>query len=90
MATVFLKHEVADYEAWRSAYDADQPRRDAAGLSEIGVYRDASDGNTVLLAWRTSDLEAFTAMVESEELKAKMEEAGVTGPPDIWIGEKTD
>ena len=44
----------------------------------------------MLLAWRTSDLEAFTAMVESEELKAKMEEAGVTGPPDIWIGEKTD
>ena len=90
MATVFLRHEVADYEAWRGFYDADRPRREAAGLSEIGVFRDASDGNVVLMAWRTNDLEAFTAMAESEELKAKMEEAGVTGPPDIWIGEKTD
>jgi heme-degrading monooxygenase HmoA len=86
VSTVFLKHEVADYAAWRPVYDADEPRRNEAGLKEIGVYRDADDENMVLIVWETANTNAFKAMVESPDLAEKMKEAGVTSKPEVWIG----
>ncbi len=85
MATVFLRHPVADYDAWRPVYDVDVARRDTVGLTEVGVFRDASDPNSVLIVWDTDDVSEFEAMLADEELKAAMDEAGVTGPPEVWI-----
>ena len=90
MATIFARHRVADYEAWRPVYDDDVGRRDAAGLQQIGVYRDADDPNMVLMVWEADDTEGFIDMLGSEELKEKMQEAGVISPPEAWTGETVD
>ncbi len=87
MPTIFLQHRVADYDAWRPVFDEDVERRSAAGLSEIGVFRKAGDENLVLLVWSAENVEGFQSMLTSEELKAKMQEAGVTSEPEVWIGE---
>jgi len=87
MPTIFLQHRVADYEAWRPVYDEDAERRSAAGLSEIGVFRKTGDENLVLLVWGAENVEGFQAMFTSEELKGKMQEAGVISEPEVWIGE---
>ncbi len=87
MPTIFFQHRVADYDEWRPNYDEDVERRSAAGLSEIGVFRKAGDENLVLLVWGAESVEGFQAMLTSEELKDKMQEAGVIGEPEIWIGE---
>ncbi len=88
MPTIFLQHRVADYEAWRPVYDADLPRRDAAGLREVGVYRHADDPNMVLIAWDADQVDGFMGMLGSDDLKAKMEEAGVVSAPEYWTGDK--
>ena len=41
----------------------------------------------MLLVWSTDNVEGFKAMLTSEELKAKMQEAGVVSEPEVWIGE---
>ena len=87
MPTIFLQHRVADYDAWRPVYDEDADRRSAAGLSEIGVFRKTGDENLVLLVWGAENVEGFQAMFTSEELKGKMQEAGVISEPEVWIGE---
>ncbi len=87
MPTIFLQHRVADYEAWRPVYDEDADRRSASGLSEIGVFRKTGDENLVLLVWGAENVESFQAMLNSEDLKGKMQEAGVISEPEIWIGE---
>ena len=87
MPTIFFQHRVADYEAWRPVYDEDVERRSAAGMSEIGVFRKAGDENLVLLVWGAENVEGFQAMFTSEELKGKMQEAGVISEPEVWIGE---
>ena len=87
MPTIFLQHRVADYEAWKPVYDEDADRRSAAGLSEIGVYRKTGDENLVLLVWGAENVEGFQAMFTSEDLKGKMQEAGVISEPVVWIGE---
>ena len=85
MATIFLRHPVADYDAWRPFFDNDVARRDTAGLTLVGVFRDASDSNSVLVVFDTDDVSGFEAMLADEELKAVMDEAGVTAPPEVWI-----
>ncbi len=87
MATIFLQHRVADYDTWKPKYDGDIERREGAGLSELGVFRKAGDENLVLLVWGADSLDGFKAMLSSEGLKAKMQEAGVVGEPAVWIGE---
>ena len=56
-------------------------------MTEIGVYRKAGDEHLVLLVWVADSIEGFKAMLNSEELKAKMQEAGVVGEPEVWIAE---
>ncbi len=87
MATIFVQNRVSDYDTWRPHYDADLELREAAGLSELGVFRKAGDENLLLQVWDADSVEGFNAMLSSEELKAKMQEAGVVGEPEVWIGE---
>jgi hypothetical protein len=49
------------------------------------VFRDASDPNLVLVVWDADDVSGFEAMLADEGLKAAMADAGVTGPPKVWI-----
>jgi len=84
-STVFLKHQVADYGAWRPLYDADAQRRADAGMTEMGVYRDANDENMVLIAWETNNLDALNAMLASPDLAEKMKAAGVASGVETWV-----
>jgi hypothetical protein len=84
MARVFIHHPVADYDTWRPVYDADAPRRAAAGLTDVAVLRDADDPN---LIWIVGDADpaVVEAFLADPELGKKMQEAGVTAPPQVWI-----
>ncbi len=88
MPTIFMRARVADYEAWRPVYDDDVARRDAAGLREVGVYTDPSDPNVVVMIFDADSTDGYIEMLGSEDLRAKMEEAGVVGAPESWVGEK--
>jgi hypothetical protein len=83
----FVRHEVADYDAWRPEYDADAARRMESGLEEMGVYRSADDPNMVLMMFSAADGNAAKLMLESEELAAKMKDAGVVSKPEAWMAD---
>jgi hypothetical protein len=87
MATIFLRHPVADYKEWRPYYDGDIERRNKAGLKEIAVFQNAKDPNDVLIEFSARDRSGIDEMLSSSGLKAKMEEAGVTAPPQAFVVE---
>jgi hypothetical protein len=84
MARVFINHPVSDYDTWRPAFDSDQPRRTAAGLTDVAVLRDADDPNSVWIVFEGAR-EAAGAMLANLELGNVMQEAGVTAPPEYWV-----
>ena len=49
MAHIIIQHQVADFDAWRPIYEADRPGRQAAGVTDVAVLRDADDPNSVWL-----------------------------------------
>ncbi len=80
---MFLHHPVADFDAWRPVFDGDAARRDAAGLTDVRVLRDADDPNSVWLV-ADGDVAAMEEMLRDPALAETMRDAGVTGAPELF------
>lgn len=81
---MFTRHAVADYGAWRRAYDAFAPTQKKVGVIYKAVYQSADDPNDITVVHDFHSLEQAKAFAASAELRAAMEKAGVKGPPQIW------
>lgn len=80
-----ILHECKDFPVWKKAYDADLPRRTAAGLTEIHVLRDHDKPNLLALMFDVSDVSRAKALATSPELAATMRAAGVIGTPRVRL-----
>ena len=85
MATLFVRHTVADYATWRRIFDAFAPTQDALGVTDKAVYQSAENANDITVTHEFATLEAARAFASSHELKAAMHDAGVTSAPTIWF-----
>ncbi|MCH8903890.1 MAG: DUF3764 family protein [Bacteroidetes bacterium] len=85
MAVIILTHSVEDYDKWKPLYDDDRTRRDEAGLKEVICGQKSDDPKQVYVVWETDNPDSIQAMFDDPELKEKMEQAGVTSPPEITI-----
>jgi hypothetical protein len=84
MVTMFVKHPVREYGAWKRTYDALASVRKNMGVTGAAVYRDASEPNLIVVTHQFSDLDAASKFAHSDELRTAMMNAGVSGPPEIW------
>ena len=82
-AGVIVSHRVADYDAWKVAFDKDEDRRANAGIIGHAVNQIAADPKEVIIYLQAADADSIRNFVASPELKAKMQEAGVEGAPTI-------
>ena len=88
MIVVAIKHPVADYEVWKSVYDERNPGTFGAKFARVN--RLVSDPNTVIVVAGFESVDAANEMIESPDLKAAMEKAGVTSAPRIEVYEETE
>lgn len=85
MATLFVRHTVADYAVWRRIFDDFAPTQTALGVTSKAVYQAADDANDITVTHDFASLDAAKAFADSPELKAAMHDAGVTSAPSIWF-----
>jgi len=90
MATLFVRHTVADYGKWKRVYDEFASVRKEKGVQGASVHRDPEDANTLVVVHKFKNLDAAKAFVDSQELKSAMANAGVSGPPTIWLSEDVE
>ena len=88
MATMFIRHTVSDYKAWRKVYDEVAPVRKTGGVTAQAVYQSADNPNEITVTHDFGSVEAAQAFVKSDELKKAMQRAGVVGAPTIWFTNK--
>jgi hypothetical protein len=80
-----IRQTVADYAKWRPAYDAHQPVRDEAGLSNCTVRSSVDNPNEVFVACTMADVSKAKAFTTSKSLADAMAAAGVVGKPDFYF-----
>lgn len=83
---MIVRHPVADWDAWKSGFDAHEQTRREAGFLGHHINRGEADTNDLSVYFAVSDIDAAKAFTASDELKTAMERVGVTGPPEFtWM-----
>jgi hypothetical protein len=85
MSSVFIRHQVADFDTWKAAFDEHGSTRRDHGLADTSLLRDEDDANMVTIVMSTDDPAQARAFLGSDDLRKTMEGAGVTSPPELWI-----
>lgn len=83
MINVLIHHEVADYAAWKAAFDSAFDWRRKNGERNCRIFRSAGNVNDLTLFFEWESLEKARAFIASEELKTRMASAGVKGAPRV-------
>ncbi len=76
-----VSHEVQDYDHWRKVFDADEPVRAKANLELRAISTNAENPQMINILFATDDIERAKEVINSEELKKRMTEAGVRSEP---------
>jgi hypothetical protein len=85
MAIILVRHTVKDYDAWRVVYDGDAERRKTGGCTGTHVFRNARNGNEVIINLQWDSVENAQKFLADPETGSAMAGAGVVGQPDIWF-----
>ena len=83
MVQVLVHYEVADYNSWRAVFDAALDFRHQGGEQSCRAFRKMGDPNNLTLLFEWEDLARAQCYMNSDELRKKMKQAGVIGPPEI-------
>jgi hypothetical protein len=80
MPICVLREQLADYDLWKTGFDADFDANAAefrnAGIALEAVYRDADDPNAILTTIRFASREQGEAMLADPASRAAMEANG--------------
>ena len=85
-AALFISFSVGDFDHWKTTFESHESDRVAAGYIGHHINQAENDPNAIGLFLAISDIEKAKAFAASDELKALMQEAGVTSPPELlWV-----
>ena len=87
MASMFVKHRVADYAAWKAIFDEQENARRQYGFTGHSLHRDPQDPKLLLVALRANDVIKAQEFARSDNLRQVMIRGGVRGKPEIWFGD---
>ena len=85
MVTMFVRHQVNDFETWKRVYDDFAADQERLGVLDEAVYQAADNPNDVTVTHDFESLADAHAFMASEELHNAMDESGVAGQPTIWF-----
>jgi len=85
MNYVIIRHKIAGFGKWKPIYDAHASARAAAGLKEERLLRNVDNPNEVVLLFSAQDLNKAKEFAGSDDLRQKMQQAGVLDKPDVWF-----
>jgi heme-degrading monooxygenase HmoA len=85
MPYAMVRHKVADFAKWKASYEAHKAMRASAGIKEGHVLRNVDNPNEVVVFLEVTDLAKTRAFMTSPDLKAAMEQSGITDKPDVFL-----
>jgi len=82
---LMVTHKVKDWDTWKKAFDSHKQVRTDAGLIDRALGHTVGDDHYVTIVFAVSDMAKAKAFMNSKDLKDKMAEAGVDGPPAFFF-----
>jgi hypothetical protein len=85
VSSIIIRHRVADFDVWKSAYDENGTVRRDYGLSDTGLLRDEGDDSMVTILLSTNDTGRAREFLASDSLRVTMSGAGVVSQPELFL-----
>ena len=82
---LMVNHKVKDWDAWKKSFDTHKQARVDAGLIDRVLGHTIGDTHNVTIVFAVTDMAKAKAFMGSKDLKDKMAEAGVDGPPSFYF-----
>lgn len=83
MATLSIKHQVADFDDWKKVFDGHATVRQQHGATGHRVYRDLTDPTEIVVHSDFESREAAEKFLADPWLAEAMAEAGVINEPIV-------
>lgn len=90
MPYALVRHKVEDYARWKPVFDEDAANREASGSRGGYLFRNADDPNELLILFEWDELDNVRQFGQSEDLREKMQQAGVADRPDFYFLEEIE
>ena len=85
MSFMLVRHKVKDFDKWKPLYDEHAEVRKKSGSKSARLFRNANNPNEILILFEWESLGKARKFASSENLRQKMQEAGVLEKPDIYF-----
>ncbi len=85
MAQFLIRHRVKEFAKWKPLFDEHAAIRKANGSKGGRLFRSEKDPNEVVILFEWEDFGKARQFAESEDLRKRMERAGVIGKPDLYL-----
>jgi hypothetical protein len=85
MPYLLVRHKVADFSKWKSAYEAHSGARQKAGLKEEHLLRNTESPDEVIILFKAEEIQKAKEFAGSSNLREAMQNAGVIDKPDIYF-----
>ncbi|MEZ4255410.1 MAG: antibiotic biosynthesis monooxygenase [Polyangiales bacterium] len=76
--------EVKDFDAWKTAFEAQSDARKAAGIAGYCIHRDVDAPSKVYVMYQAESHDVLKKYLNSPETKKAQKAAGVKGPSKVW------
>ena len=83
MVHVLVRHKVADFNRWKESFDSHLNARMHAGELGFQLFQGVDDPRDVTLLLDWDSVEHARRFMSSDELRGRMQQAGVVGAPDV-------
>ena len=77
MITLFIRHDVEDFDAFKKGYDGLRSVRDSLGVLDDAIYREVGNENNLTVTHTFASKEMVDQFLASTELQAAVNELGV-------------
>jgi hypothetical protein len=84
---LIIQHKVANFANWKKLYDAHDSIRLLHGLRNYAIGRGINDSNTIIIFLKMEDTLRAKTLVQSSDLKDRMQKAGFLGVPSFMYVE---
>ncbi len=83
MIYMLVRHQVEDYNKWRNVFDSAKELRRSNGEEHAQVFRDVDNPNSITVLNKWTSLDKAKEFMNSDAVKEKMKEAGLTSEPTV-------
>ncbi len=83
MVHVLVRHKVADFNRWKESFDSHLNARMHAGELGFRLFQSVDDPREVTLLLDWDSVEHARKFIGSDELRSRMQQAGVLSTPDV-------